>query len=332
MSYQLAGRTLHGAGLAPMAGLTDLALRRIADAHGAAFTVSEMVSAKALVMGDGKTRTLCTPTGGSGLYGIQLFGGEPEVLAEAAAIVAEAFHPDFLDLNLGCPAPKIAGNGAGSALMRDPELCGRLVESMVRAGLPVTVKMRTGYDTAHLNAPEVARACVDAGAQLVAVHGRSRDQQYTPPIHPEQIARVVEAVRVPVLGNGDIHTPEDAVALVRATGCAGVLVGRGALGDPWLFAGIEAALTGQPQPPPPTLEERMQLLCAQAKAMCEDKGEAIAMRQMRGQAAFYMKGLRGAAKLRGLSTGLTVYEDAERLAALVLELNHTDPAEEASES
>ena len=152
MSYQLAGRTLHGAGLAPMAGLTDLALRRIADAHGAAFTVSEMVSAKALVMGDDKTRTLCTHTGGSGLYGIQLFGSEPDVMEEAAAIVAGAFSPDFLDLNLGCPAPKIAGNGAGSALMRDPELCGRLVEAIVKAGLPVTVKMRTGYDADHLNA------------------------------------------------------------------------------------------------------------------------------------------------------------------------------------
>lgn len=329
MSYQLAGRTLHGAGLAPMAGLTDLALRRIADAHGAAFTVSEMVSAKALVMGDDKTRTLCTHTGGSGLYGIQLFGSEPDVMEEAAAIVAGAFSPDFLDLNLGCPAPKIAGNGAGSALMRDPELCGRLVEAIVKAGLPVTVKMRTGYDAEHLNAPEVARACVEAGAVLVAVHGRSRDQQYTPPIHPEQIARVVEAVSVPVLGNGDIHTAQDALELMRITGCAGVLVGRGALGNPWLFGQIDAAVRGLPLPPAPTLAQRMALLCTQAKAMCADKGEVNAMRQMRSQAAFYMKGLRGAAKLRGLSTSLTVYEDAERLAALVLELNSGEENEAA---
>lgn len=328
MSYQLAGRTLHGAGLAPMAGLTDLAMRRIADSHGAAFTVSEMVSAKALVMGDEKSRTLCTHTAGSGLYGIQLFGSEPEVMAEAAALVAQAFHPDFLDLNLGCPAPKIAGNGAGSALMRTPDLCGRLVENIVKAGLPVTVKMRTGYDTQHLNAPEVAQACVQAGAQLVAVHGRSRDQQYTPPIYPEQIARVVQAVNVPVLGNGDIHTADDALALMHSTGCAGVLVGRGAMGNPWLFAEIDAAVQGQPLPPAPSLEQRMALLCAQAKAMCEEKGEVNAMRQMRGQAAFYMKGLRGAAKLRGLSTGLTVYEDAERLAALVLELNSGEVEEE----
>lgn len=324
MSYILAGRLLHGAGLAPMAGLTDLALRRIADAHGAAFTVSEMVSAKAMVMGDDKTRTLCTHTGGSGLYGIQLFGSEPEVMAEAAAMAAEEFRPDFLDLNLGCPAPKIAGNGAGSALMRDPALCGRLVEAIVKAGLPVTVKMRTGYDVEHLNAPEVAAACVQAGAQLVAVHGRSRDQQYAPPIHPEQIARVVEAVNVPVLGNGDIQTAQDALVLMHTTGCAGVMVGRGALGNPWLFAAIEAAAKGDAPPPAPTLEQRMALLCAQAKAMCEDKGESIAMRQMRSQAAFYMKGLRGAAKLRGLSTSLTVYEDAEKLAALVLELNSSE--------
>jgi tRNA-dihydrouridine synthase B len=329
MSYQLAGRTLYGAGLAPMAGLTDLALRRIADTHGAAFTVSEMVSAKALVMGDDKTRTLCTHTGGSRPYGIQLFGDEPEVMTEAAAIVTENFRPDFLDLNIGCPAPKIAGNGAGSALMRTPDLCGRLVEGMAKAGLPVTVKMRTGYDTEHLNAPEVARICVEAGAQLVAVHGRSRDQQYTPPIHPEQIARVVEAVPVPVLGNGDIHTAQDALELMRITGCAGVLVGRGALGNPWLFGQIDAAVRGLPLPPAPTLAQRMALLCAQAKAMCADKGEVNAMRQMRSQAAFYMKGLRGAAKLRGLSTSLTVYEDAERLAALVLELNSGEETEAA---
>lgn len=328
MSYQLAGHTLHGAGLAPMAGLTDLSLRRIADDHGAAFTVSEMVSAKALVMGDEKSLTLCTHTGGSGLYGIQLFGSEPDVMAEAAALVAGTFHPDFLDLNLGCPAPKIAGNGAGSALMRDPALCGLLVEAIAKTGLPVTVKMRTGYDIEHLNAPEVALACVEAGAVLVAVHGRSRDQQYTPPIHPEQIARVVEAVRVPVLGNGDIHTADDAQTLMRTTGCAGVLVGRGALGNPWLFGEIDAAIRGLPAPPAPTLEQRMALLCAQAKAMCEDKGELNAMRQMRSQAAFYMKGLRGAAKLRGLSTSLTVYEDAERLAELVLELNREEAAEE----
>ena len=328
MSYQLAGHILYGAGLAPMAGLTDLSLRRIADDHGAAFTVSEMVSAKALVMGDEKSLTLCTHTGGSGLYGIQLFGNEPDVMAEAAALVTQKFHPDFLDLNLGCPAPKIAGNGAGSALMRDPALCGRLVEAIAKAGLPVTVKMRTGYDVGHLNAPEVALSCVEAGAVLVAVHGRSRDQQYTPPIHPEQIARVVDAVRVPVLGNGDIHTADDALALMRTTGCAGVLVGRGALGNPWLFGEIDAAVRGLSTPSAPTLEQRMALLCAQAKAMCEDKGELNAMRQMRSQAAFYMKGLRGAAKLRGLSTSLTVYEDAERLAALVLELNREETAEE----
>lgn len=331
MAYTLAGRRLNGAALAPMAGLTDYPLRRLADEHGAAFTVSEMVSAKALVMGDEKTRTLCRPTGGQGLYGIQLFGCEPEVLAQAAALLKEEFHPDFLDLNLGCPAPKIVGSGSGSALMRDPALCGRLVQAMAGCGLPITVKMRTGYDAEHLNAPEVARRCEAAGAQLIVVHGRSRDQQYTPPIHPEQIARVVQAVSVPVLGNGDIVCAADALALQQATGCAGVMIGRGALGNLWLFGEIAAALAGQPLPPAPTLEERLALLCRQVRGMCEDKGEAVAMRQARTQAAFYMKGLRGAARLRALTTSLTVYADVEALCRTALEMNREAPEEPAGE-
>ena len=324
MSFLLAGRTLNGAALAPMAGLTDLTFRRIADEYGAAFTVSEMVSAKALVMGDAKTRALCRATDGRGLYGIQLFGNEPDVMRQAAALLAQDAAPDFLDINMGCPAPKIVSNGCGSALMRDPDLCGRLVEAVAACGLPVTVKMRTGFDAKHLNAPAVAAACAAAGAVLLTVHGRSREQQYTPPIHPEQIARVVQAVPVPVLGNGDIRTAQDALDLMQATGCAGVAVGRGAMGDPWLFGEIAAALQGQTPPPPPTLEERMALLCRQVKGMCEDKGEAIAMKQARTQAAYYMKGLRGAASLRALSTGLTVYADVERLAEAVLALNGCD--------
>ena len=324
MSFLLAGRTLNGAALAPMAGLTDPTFRRIADEYGAAFTVSEMVSAKALVMGDAKTRALCRATGGHGLYGIQLFGSEPDVMRQAAAILARECPPDFLDINMGCPAPKIVSNGCGSALMRDPDLCGRLVEAVAACGLPVTVKMRTGFDEKHLNAPAVAAACAAAGAVLLTVHGRSREQQYTPPIHPEQIARVVRAVQVPVLGNGDVRTAQDALDLMRGTGCAGVAVGRGAMGDPWLFGRIAAAVQGLPLPPPPTLEERMALLCRQVKGMCEDKGEAVAMKQARTQAAYYMKGLRGAASLRALSTGLTVYADVERLAEAVLSLNEDD--------
>ncbi len=321
MSYTLAGRSLTGAALAPMAGLTDYPLRAIADEHGAAFTVSEMVSAKALVMGDKKTRVLCRPTGGQGLYGIQLFGGEEDAMRRAAEILRDEFAPDFLDLNLGCPAPKIAGNGAGSALMQDPARCGRLVAAIAAAGLPVTVKMRTGYDQNHLNAPEVARHCVDAGACLVAVHGRSRDQMYTPPIYPEQIARVVEAVDVPVLGNGDIHTAADALELMRTTGCAGVMVGRGALGDPWLFGRINAALAGDAEPAAPTLADRMALLCRQVKGMCEEKGEYIAMRQARAQAHHYMKGVRGAARFRDMANTLEHYPDIEALAAAVLDAN-----------
>lgn len=327
MSYTLAGRSLCGAALAPMAGLTDRTLRAIADEYGATFTVSEMVSAKALVMGDKKTLTLCRPTGGQGLYGVQLFGSEPAVLEAAAALVAEKLAPDFLDLNLGCPAPKIVANGCGSALLRDPALCGRLVAAMVRCGLPVTVKMRTGFDDAHLNAPEVARACEAAGACLVTVHGRSRAQQYRPPIHPAQIARVVQAVSLPVLGNGDIASAADALALLQDTGCAGVMVGRGALGDPWLFGEIAAALQGQTPPPTPTLCQRLDLLRRQVQGMCAEKGEAVAMLQARTQAVYYLKGLRQAASLRARATNLTVYADLEALCDAALALNAAQDAE-----
>lgn len=321
MSYTLAGRTLCGAALAPMAGLTDHPLRAIADEYGAAFTVSEMVSAKALVMGDKKTLTLCRPTGGHGPFGVQLFGSEPAVLEAAAAIVAEQVRPDFLDLNLGCPAAKIVANGCGSALLRDPALCGQLVAAMVRSGLPVTAKLRTGFDEQHQNAPEVARACEAAGACLVTVHGRTRTQQYTPPIHPEEIARVVQAVSIPVLGNGDITSAAGALALTEATGCAGVMVGRGALGDPWLFGEIAAALAGQPLPPAPTLSRRLALLCRQVKGMCEEKGEAVAMLAARGQAVYYLKGLRDAASLRAAATSLVTYDDLLQLCETALARN-----------
>jgi len=329
-NFSFAGRDLCGAALAPMAGLSDLTLRTLAAEYGAVFTVSEMVSAKAIVMGDKKTRALCTPTPGQALYGIQLFGNEPEVVAEAARMLKEEFAPDFLDINMGCPAPKIVGNGCGSSLMKNPALCGRMVEGAVAAGLPVSVKMRTGFDENHMTAVEVARCCESAGASLLTVHGRTRAQQYTPPIHPEEIARVVQAVKLPVLGNGDILTAEDALQLKSQTGCAGVMVGRGALGNLWLFRQIRAVLAGEPVPPPPTLAQRMELLCRQAKGMCEEKGEETAIKQARTQAIYYLKGLRGAASFRSRATGLTVYRDVVELRDAVLAANaeETRPVEE----
>ena len=310
-----------GAAFAPMAGLSDASARRLMASYGAAYTVSEMVSAKALCYGDKKTAALLRGGGGEAPFGIQLFGSEPEIMAEGAKL-ALRYRPDFIDINMGCPAPKITGGGAGSALMRDPALCGRIVEAVVKAvDLPVTVKMRKGWDEEAVTCVEVARRCEAAGAAAIAVHGRTREQMYTPPIDPGCIAAVKAAVSVPVIGNGDVTSAAEALALLRQTGCDAVMIGRGALGSPWLFAEVKAALAGEPLPPRPGLRQRMAVMCAQLYSMCEEKGEEAAMRQARTQAPYYMKGLRGAAQLRRAACGLTVYRDAEELARLALQLN-----------
>ena len=310
-----------GAAFAPMAGLSDASARRLMASYGAAYTVSEMVSAKALCYGDKKTAALLRGGGGEAPFGIQLFGSEPQIMAEGAKL-ALRYRPDFIDINMVCPAPKITGGGAGSALMRDPALCGRIVEAVVKAvDLPVTVKMRKGWDEGAVTCVEVARRCEAAGAAAIAVHGRTREQMYTPPIDPGCIAAVKAAVSVPVIGNGDVTSAAAALALLRQTGCDAVMIGRGALGSPWLFAEVKAALAGEPLPPRPGLRQRMAVMCAQLYSMCEEKGEEAAMRQARTQAPYYMKGLRGAAQLRRAACGLTVYRDAEELARLALQLN-----------
>ena len=310
-----------GAVFAPMAGLSDASARRLMADHGAAATVSEMISAKALVYGDKKTAALARGGGGPAPFGIQLFGSEPQTMADAAKL-ALRYRPDFIDVNMGCPAPKITGTGAGSALMRSPALCGEIVAAITAAvPLPVTVKIRKGWDSGTVTCVEVARACEAAGAAAIAVHGRTREEMYTPPIDPGCIAAVKAAVKIPVLGNGDILTAGDALALIEQTGCDGVMVGRGALGNPWLFEEIRAALTGEAVPQKPDLRRRMRTMCGQIYAMCEEKGEGAAMRQARSQAPYYMKGLRGAAQLRRAAVSLTVYQDAEALAELALSLN-----------
>lgn len=304
-----------GAALAPMAGFTDAACRALAARHGASFTVSEMVSAKALTFGDKKSVRLLRAAPNGAPYGVQLFGAEPETMGQAARLI-RGYDFDFYDINMGCPAPKITSSGAGSRLLLDPALCGRIVAAVVEAaqGRPVTVKMRLGWDGGHVTAVEAARACEAAGAALIAVHGRTREQMYIPgTVDWRGIAAVKAAVSVPVLGNGDITTAEEARAMLEATGCDGVMVGRGALGNPWLFGQIAAMLTGQPAPPPPTLRQRMEELRRQVYEMCEEKGEWAAMPQARSQALHYMKGLRGAAALRAECSRLEHFSDIDRL-------------------
>ena len=309
---------------APMAGLTDAACRHLMADHGAAWTVSEMASAKAITFGDKKSLTLLRDKTPHGLYAVQLFGAEPETLAKAIAIVKEqgiAF--DILDINMGCPAPKITGGGAGSRLLLDPALCGAMVAAARQAlgeDTPLTVKMRIGWDEAHLTGVEVARQCAANGADLLAVHGRTREQMYIPPVDAAAIAAIKQAVDIPVLANGDITTAEGTLDMLEKTGCDGVMIGRGALGDPWLFERVNAALTGSATPPEPTLNQRMNTLRAQIYEMCEDKGEWAAMPQARSQAMHYMKGLRGAASLRRYCSMLEHFEDVDRLIDAVYRL------------
>lgn len=309
----------HRAVFGPMAGFTDEPCRRLMAQHGAGFTVSEMVSSRALVYGDHKTVSLLKAQPNGAPYGVQIFGEVPEIMGEAAAAI-EQYDFDFLDINMGCPAPKIVSGGAGSKLMLDPDLCGRIVEQVkAHTSRPVTVKMRKGWDADHVTAVECAKACEQAGAELIAVHARTREQMYTPGIDPEIIALVKQAVKVPVLGNGDIRSAEDAVAMVQQTGCDGVMLARAPLGDPWLFERVNAALEGAPAPKEPNLQARMNTLRRQVEDMVELKGEYVAMPQARAQSIHYMKGLKGAASLRRYCCELTHLEDLDRLIEAVFD-------------
>ena len=313
-----------GAVFAPMAGLTDAACRHLMADHGAAWTVSEMASAKALCFGDRKSFALLKDPAPHGLYAIQLFGAEPETLAKAILLVREkGIRFDMLDINMGCPAPKITSSGAGSRLLLDPPLCGAMVAAARKAlgdDTPLTVKMRIGWDDEHRTGVEVAKQCAGNGADLLAVHGRTREQMYIPPIDAGAIAAIKQAVDIPVLANGDVTSAAGALTLLQETGCDGVMIGRAALGDPWLFERVRAALLGEQPPAAPTLRQRMDALRAQIYEMCEEKGEYLAMPQARSQAMHYMKGLRGAASLRRYCLMLEHFTDVDTLIDAVYRL------------
>ena len=303
----------HRAVFGPMAGFTDEPCRRLMAQHGAGFTVSEMVSSRAVTYKDHKTLSLVRARPNGAPYGVQIFGEVPAIMGQAAALLEE-YDFDFLDINMGCPAPKIVANGAGSRLMLHPELCGEIV-AQVRAhtSRPVTVKMRKGWDDDHVTAVECARACRQAGAAAIAVHARTRAQMYTPGIDLEIIRAVKQAVDIPVLGNGDIACPADALTMLAETGCDGVMIARGALGDPWLFERVNAAIEGRPAPAGPNLQARMNALRRQVEEMVDLKGERTAMPQARAQAIYYMRGLKGAAALRRACCQLTYLSDLDQL-------------------
>ena len=304
--------------LAPMAGVADTAFRTVCREFGASYVVGEMTSAKGLCMRDRKSAQLLGLTDTERPAAVQLFGSDPDVMAEAAGLAMEYF-PDVIDINMGCPAPKITGNGAGSALMRNVPLAARIVERVVRAvDVPVTVKIRKGWDSASVNAVELARAAEAGGAAAVTVHGRTREQQYAPPADLAVIAQVKRAVRIPVIGNGDVFSPEAARNMREVTGCDLVMIGRGALGNPWIFRQAEALLRGGSVPAGPGLSERMAVMLRHIRLLCDTRGEFEGMLLARKHAAWYMKGLHGAAALRAEAVRMSAFADAERLAEQVL--------------
>ncbi len=302
------------AALAPMAGVTDAAFRRICGEMGAAYTVSEMISAKAMEFDDRKTAALADLSHDEGPVFLQIFGAEPGCMARAAKKLS-LLGPTGIDVNMGCPMPKITGPGAGSALMRDPALCGEIVGAVKAAvSLPVTVKIRAGWDQSGVNAVEVAQACEAAGADAVCVHGRTRDQLYQGQADWEVIRSVKRALHIPVIGNGDVTDPLSAGDMLAKTGCDMVMIGRGALGNPWVFRDINAYLRNESlMMPPPTLTQRLLVMRRHVGLMCQYKGERRAMAEARKHAAWYMKGLRGAAGFRRRAGQLSALADLDLL-------------------
>lgn len=299
--------------LAPMAGVTDYAFREICARTGACATVTEMVSAKALCYGDKKTASLLRRNEGV-LCGVQIFGSEPEFMARGAQLAHSLSGADYVDINMGCPMPKIVNNGEGSALMKNPALAGRIVRAVVEAvDVPVTVKLRKGWDKSHVNAVEMAKVAQDNGASAVAVHGRTKTMLYSGTADWDIIAQVKQAVSIPVVANGDIDSPEAAVRCKRWTGADCLMVGRAAFGNPWLLEQIDAALSGRPVPARPRLADRMELALEQIELARSDKGEHIACLEARKQLAWYLRGVRFSNYYKQEISRIAVMEDVYRV-------------------
>lgn len=308
--------------LAPMAGITDLPFRLICRRLGCGMTVSEMVSAKGLLYKNVKTTEMLRIDDGERPTAIQLFGSVPAELAEAARMV-EASGADMIDFNMGCPVPKIVNNGEGSALMKNPHLAHDILAAMVKAvKIPVTVKFRAGWDDNNRNAVEIARAVEAAGVSAVAVHGRTRQQFYEGKADWSIIADVKQAVKVPVFGNGDIFTVADGLRMLEQTGCDGLMIGRGADGNPWLFTALAAALRGEQLPQPPSLKERLAQAAEHLEMLIAYKNEVVAVKEMRRHISAYLKGMPHAAEFRGRFHKVDTQEQFSELLAEYSECAH----------
>ncbi|HRX59549.1 MAG TPA: tRNA dihydrouridine synthase DusB [Eubacteriales bacterium] len=300
--------------LAPMAGYTDRTFRLLCREKGADLVTSEMISAKGLLYGSGKTRALYFAAESDAPFGVQLFGSEPEIVAGAAKIVQDDLKERllFIDLNMGCPAPKITGNGDGSALMLQPVLAGRIIEQTANAvNVPVSVKFRKGWDKAHVNAAEFAKVCEESGADFLTIHGRTRDQLYAGKADRACMAEVGRTVGIPVIANGDVNGGESALETLRETGCRGVMAGRAALGNPFLFEEIRCALAGETYEPP-SERQRRETALRHARMAIGEKGNH-AMIELRKHLAFYVRGMRDAAQMRVRINACKTLADLEKI-------------------
>ena len=297
--------------LGPMAGVTDLPFRILCMEQGCSLVYTEMVSAKAISYDNKKTYELMETTKSERPLGLQLFGSEPEILAEVCKKIEEGDW-DFIDLNMGCPMPKIVNNGEGSAIMKNPDLAYKILYSMVNAiKKPVTVKIRKGFDDENVNAVEVAKACEAAGVSAIAVHGRTREQYYSGVADWEIISKVKKAVKIPIIGNGDVKDGESAKLLYEKTGCDGIMIARAARGNPWIFKEIRAYLEDGIMLEKPSLNDVIKMILRHTKMQIEKSGEDLAIKQMRGHVAWYTHGKRGASSLRDRINHIESYKELE---------------------
>ena len=317
----LAGRLF----LAPMAGVTDAAFRLLCRKHGAALCTTEMISSKALMYQDAKTRTLLLQPEGDAPLAVQICGSDPVCMAEAAVKVREICGPALIDINMGCPVGKVVKSGDGSALMRTPELAGRIIEAVVKsAGIPVTVKFRKGFDSGSVNAVEFGQMCQQAGAAAVTVHGRTRAQMYAGKADWDIIRDVKRALTIPVIANGDVWIGEDAARILRCTGADAAAVGRGAFGNPWIFEQGNAAIAGEPVPPLPPLADRLEEAVDTLRAAVGFKGEKIAVLEARKQLCWYLRGVPRAGEYKRDIVAMDSLAQAERIVrAMQMNLRQT---------